>query len=91
MRDQTERRAERRRSVFLRARVCGLLEGEEFECAIQDASRSGCKIISENVDMIPEMVSLTIHGLNETFVGKIVWRQDNMAGVQFMPREADQA
>lgn len=89
MRDQTDRRTERRRSVFLRATICGLMDGKELECSIQDASRSGCKIISDYIDHIPEMVSLTICGLDETFAGKLVWRKDNMAGVQFLPREGD--
>lgn len=91
MRDWTERRSERRRSVFLRAAIYGLIEGgEEIECAIQDASRSGCKIISDNIDRIPEMVCLTIHGLDETFAGRIVWRRENMAGVQFIMPEDEE-
>lgn len=91
MRDWSERRSERRRSVFLRAKIVGLLDGHEMECAIQDTSRSGCKIISENIDELPDMVTLEICGLGETFIGKVVWRKDNMAGVQFHPRESDAA
>lgn len=91
MRDGSERRSERRRSVFLRAKIVGLLDGHEMECAIQDTSRSGCKIISDSIDEIPDMVTLEIHGLGETFAGKVVWRRRNMAGVQFHPREDDAA
>lgn len=83
MRDWTEKRNERRRSVFLRARVFGSAEGQEIECAIQDASRSGCKIISDELDRVPEHVCLTICELGETFFGRVVWREGNMAGVQF--------
>lgn len=91
MRDWSERRSERRRSVFLRAKVVGLLDGHEMECAIQDTSRSGCKIISEKIDELPDMVTIEIHGLGETFVGNVVWRKDNMAGVEFRPRGSDAA
>lgn len=91
MAEWSERRSERRRSVFLRAKVVGLLDGHEMECSIQDTSRSGCKIISDNVDEIPEMVTLEICGLGERFFGKVVWRKDNMAGVEFHPRESDAA
>lgn len=91
MHDGRERRSERRRSVFLRARVCGLVDGQEMDCDIQDASRAGCKIISEDIDRIPEMVSLTIRGLGETFAGRVIWRKDNMAGVQFIGGNGDAA
>lgn len=84
MRDTTERRIERRRLVFLRAMVYGAGENEEFECAIQDASRSGCKIISDELHRLPDDICLTIRGLGDTFFGRVVWRKGTMAGVQFI-------
>ena len=81
MQDMAERRSERRRSVFLRAKIFGAGVGGDFECSIQDASRSGCKIISNEIGRIPEEICLTI--LGETFQGRIVWRKADMAGVEF--------
>ncbi len=88
MRDLTERRSETRRTVFLRAKVYGADGAQITECAIMNASRFGCKIISEALDGIPEVIVLSICGLGESFTGRLVWRDANMAGVEFIQHEA---
>ena len=60
MREVAERRSERRRTVFLRAKVYGASEGQEIECAIQDASRSGCKVICRATARDSSAPALTI-------------------------------
>lgn len=87
MRDVSERRKDRRRSVFLRAEVFAANGSPVTDCAIQDASRSGCRIISDDVDLIPDDIVLTIRGLGETFAGRVVWRRHSEAGVEFIPAE----
>ncbi len=87
MRDVTDRRKDRRRSVFLRAEVFDANGAPVTDCAIQDASRSGCRIISEDIDLIPDEIVLTIRGLGETFAGRVVWRRHSEAGVEFIAAE----
>ncbi len=88
MRDVTERRSDRRRSVFLRAQVLWPGLADAMECSIQDASRSGCQIMSEDIDQMPARICLTFCGLGETFEGEIIWRRGNTAGVQFLPEKS---
>ncbi len=82
--EHDDRRRERRRTVFLQADLCRLDGTPIVNCAIQDTSRSGCKILCDQVDLIPDEVLLTIRGLNETFVGRIMWRAEGSAGIQFL-------
>lgn len=79
-----ERRQERRRRVFLQADVSTLDGAQVGHCSIQDTSRSGCKIISDRLDMIPDELILSIRGLGETFVGRVMWRDADMAGIEFL-------
>jgi len=82
MQDPAERRIERRRSVFLQASICAMDGRQITSCSIQDTSRSGCKIISDELDIIPDALVLGI--LGETFVGRVMWREGDMAGVEFI-------
>ena len=84
MSNSVEKRTERRRSVFLQASVCALDGSQIVNCSIQDTSRMGCKIISDELDLIPDELVLSIRGLGETFVGRVVWREADMAGIQFI-------
>jgi hypothetical protein len=85
MQDTAEKREERRRSVFLQASVCAMDGSQIVNCSIQDTSRLGCKIISDELDLIPDELVLSICGLGETFVGRVVWRDVGMAGIEFIP------
>ena len=84
MQDPAERRVERRRSVFLQASVCAMDGSQIVNCSIQDTSRSGCKIISDELHRIPDELVLCIRGLGETFVGRVMWRDADMAGIEFI-------
>ena len=79
-----ERRVARRRSVFLQADVSTLDGSPIANCSIRDTSRTGCKIISADIDHIPDELVLSIRGLNETFVGRVIWREADMAGIEFL-------
>ena len=84
MTDSAAKRLERRRSVFLQASVCAMDGSQIVNCSIQDTSRLGCKIISDELDLIPDELVLSIRGLGETFVGRVVWREVDMAGIEFI-------
>lgn len=84
MSNTEERRVERRRSVFLQADVSTLDGLRIGNCSIRDTSRSGCKIISSEIDHLPDELVLSIRGLGETFVGRVTWRETDMAGIEFL-------
>lgn len=79
-----DRRVSRRRRVFLQADICTLDGMQIGHCSIQDTSRTGCKIISDEIDLIPDELVLSIRGLDETFVGRVMWREADMAGIEFL-------
>lgn len=79
-----DKRRERRRSVFLQADVRTLDGTQIAHCSIQDTSRSGCKIMSDQLDIIPDEIVLSIRGLGDTFVGRVMWRHAGMAGIEFL-------
>ena len=82
-----ERRSESRRKVLLRAKASGVGETQAIDCVIQDASFSGCCLISDDVDKLPQEISLAISGFEETFIARVVWRKGDMAGVEFVRDE----
>lgn len=88
MQKSTDKRLERRRKVFMQASVCAMDGTQIVECSIQDTSRLGCKIISDELELIPDELVLSIHGLGETFVGRVVWRDGGIAGIEFIQNQA---
>ena len=84
MNSGNERRVERRRRVFLQADVRTLDGVRVGNCSIRDTSRTGCKIMSNDLDLIPDELVLSIRGLDETFVGRVIWRDADMAGIEFL-------
>lgn len=54
------------------------------DCFICDASRTGCRISSEALSELPDDLLIEIPGLAEPILSLIVWRKDNMAGLEFM-------
>ncbi len=80
----SDKRASRRRQVFLQADVCTLDGMQIGHCSIRDTSRTGCKIMSDNIAQIPDELVLSIRGLDETFVGRVMWREADMAGIEFL-------
>ena len=64
--------------------MCTLDGLQIANCSIQDTSRTGCKIISDKLYEIPDEIVLSIRGLGETFVGRVMWREGDMAGIAFL-------
>ena len=80
MRDQ---RAKHRFQVAIRAVVINERTGEEFSCAIRDGSISGCKIVSSQVADFSEQVLVKVPKLEHMVRGRIVWRDERAAGIEF--------
>lgn len=82
--DTLEKRKEVRRQVQIHAMVSDRSEIETIKCVISDASKSGCKLESGKLDVIPDQILLRIAGLDLPVQGEIVWRGPNCAGVKLL-------
>ncbi len=77
-------RAHPRKKVQIPAVVSDRNFSKPFNCMICDASRSGCRIKSDRLDVIPDEIYVQAEGMRRPIKGKIVWRKISMAGVQFI-------
>lgn len=79
-----ERRKAPRQEIYL---PCTILD-HDFnhldDSVICDASRSGCRIVTEKIAQIPDDIYVEIFGLTEPMIARIVWRSEGMGGVQFL-------
>ncbi len=82
--ENTEKRSERRRRVSIPAWVSGQNSREGLRCEIVDASPSGCRLASYQMENLPADIQLQIAGLDLPVVGKIVWRSPEYAGVKLI-------
>ncbi|MBD1545975.1 PilZ domain-containing protein [Labrenzia aggregata] len=61
--------------------VCSRLGRETLRCHIVDASKSGCRLESDQFDKLPDEIEISIPKLDMPLVGTIVWRSGEHAGV----------
>lgn len=78
-----ERRSEKRTRTCLHAFASDLDEKIEVKCVVRDISRSGCKLVSRDIQGLPSQIRITAEGFAYPICGQIVWRKDNMVGVSF--------
>ncbi len=79
--EPVEKRREPRRRVLITAIVCSRVGRETLRCHIVDASKSGCRLESDQLDKLPDDIEISIPKLDMPLVGKIVWRSGDYAGV----------
>lgn len=84
-----DRRSEKRRRVFLRAKATGVGGTAAIDCTIHDVSRSGCKLKSREIGSLEDDLCLAISGFAEPVRGQLVWRNGEFAGVKFIRDNAD--
>lgn len=84
MPDFKDRRSERRRKVYLRAKALGAGATTAIDCTIHDVSPSGCKLKSQHIDSLANDLCLTISGFSEPIRAQLVWQNGNFAGVRFI-------
>jgi hypothetical protein len=82
--ENSEKRSERRRKVSIPAWVSAQNSREGLRCEIVDASPSGCRLASYQLEGLPSDIKLQIAGLDLPVVGKIVWRSPEYAGVKLI-------
>lgn len=78
-----ERRAQKRRRVALWAKACWTDGGPRVRCAIRDATATSCRIVTSRAEDLPDDITLIVDGLATPIKGRIVWRSENAAGVEF--------
>lgn len=79
-----ERRASPRQKVDMAAIILDRDYRRLRECTICDASRTGCRLSTPYPETLPDEICLEIRGLTEPMLGKIVWRDADKAGIEFV-------
>jgi len=79
----TYRRAARRQKVCVQAFASDLGDTIDTKCVIRDVSKTGCKIVSSQIQDLPELIQLIAEGIDQPIRGRIVWRRGKIAGVCF--------
>jgi signal transduction histidine kinase len=80
-------RATPRKKTLMHAFASDLGDTYDVKCMIRDISRDGCKIVSSHIDDLPETIKILPEGLSKPVFGKIVWKNDKVAGVKFLNGE----
>lgn len=77
----------KRRSARKAVKISGIISDLTFstkiKCMVLDASKTGCRIKIRENKTLPDELWLNIPGMKSAARGKIVWRRDDMAGIQF--------
>ena len=79
----TYRRVEKRQKVCVQAFASDLGDAIDIKCVILDVSKIGCKIVSSQIQDLPELIQLTVEGIDQPMRGIIVWRRGKRACMCF--------
>jgi hypothetical protein len=82
--EHTGQRQARRWKIAIPTAVCDRQRQNSIRCMIHDGSISGCKIVSGQVPKLPDEILINVLDLVRSIQGRIVWRNDTMAGLEFM-------
>ena len=82
--DHKDERGECRRKMAIHAFASDIDNKYEVKCVIRDVSGGGCSIVSSCLDDLPDIIHVLPEGFATPILGKIVWRKNNIAGVQFL-------
>lgn len=78
-----QRRSERKPSQ-IRAFISDIQDLFEFKCVVSDISKHGCRIVTPEIDRIPDLVFIAPKGFDAPICGKIVWRKEKTGGVKLL-------
>lgn len=79
-----ERRNAPRQEVSMPAIIMHYDLNKLADCTILDASRTGCRISTDELSELPDDLHIEIPNLTEPVLALVVWRKDNMAGLEFL-------
>src|SRR5262245_61117803 len=88
MNDMSNRRVSARQKSFLQGRIYFNNRRSTVECLIRDLSASGAKLRYSDAVVVPDLIELYILAKDETYRGRIQWRQGDEVGVAFILDEA---
>ena len=78
-----EKRAHVRRQVLIPAKVFNLSRSMVVRCAVRNACKGGCMIVTSEALNLPDQIQIEIANFKGSRQGKIVWRDRKTAGVRF--------
>lgn len=81
--EQFSQRISDRFNVAIRAAAVDSKRKLQIPCIIRDGSISGCRIISDSIDDLPDELYLKVPDLKEIIKSQIIWRNGRTAGVEF--------
>ena len=82
-----DNRKESRKEVLIAAFASDLEDRFSVKCMIREVSRGGCRIVSTEIDDLPEIVQVFPEGFDKPLLGRIVWRDKKVAGIEFIDRQ----
>ena len=77
---QTPRRVPRRR---FQAMIIDFDRLVSSEVVVTDFDRSGCCAVGDGIDEMPETIGLTAKSIQGVIRGRIAWRRNGRAGIEF--------
>lgn len=84
------RQAERIRS-FLRAKIRFNNQNSTVDCIVRNISETGAKIELDKATSVPSLFDLEIPQKGRTYRARIMWRDAEAIGVEFIPAESNAA
>lgn len=79
----SDKRKSKRKQVTLSATACSE-DRDWFACTVRDASETGCRIAIPPVVQLKSSIEIAPRGLPGLIHGRVVWRKDGQAGVEFV-------
>lgn len=86
-----DNRYEERKRVCVQAFVSDANDTFNIKCIIRDISGTGCMIITSQIHELPDFVQLIPERFDQPLWGKIMWRNDKMAGISFLSRASKES
>ena len=83
-----EIRRDERVRAFLRARILFNNNNSSIDCTVKNISASGAKIEISSVLSVPNEFDLEVPQKGRTYRAKLMWRDANFVGVQFVEKGA---
>lgn len=83
-----EVRRDERVRAFLRARIMFNNNSSSIDCTVKNISSSGAKIEISSVLSVPSEFDLEVPQKGRTYRARLMWRDANFVGVQFVEKDA---
>lgn len=80
----TTRRQDARKRVAIPARAYDLKRSSFIKCAVRDASKGGCMIVTKDPQELPDQLLLEVVHFKCVRKAEVVWRDKKSAGIRFV-------